>query len=64
MLNDPIVEEVHKVRDEIFKECGNDFGRFFEFIRKSQAGHSDRLITSLKKRSHETPTVSPTNKRG
>jgi len=63
MINDPIVEEVHKLRDQLFEACGNDLGRFFEFIRKSQAQHGDRLITSLKKRSAKTPIPAPTEKR-
>ncbi len=48
MINDPIVEEVHKVRRELFEKCDNDLSKFFEFIRQSQAKHGDRLITSLK----------------
>ncbi len=47
MINDPIVEEVRKVRQELFEQCGCDLERFMDFIRKSQAKHGDRLITSL-----------------
>jgi hypothetical protein len=62
MINDPIVEEVHQVRQEIFEECGNDLGRFFEFIRKSQAQHGDRRITSLEKRPVMKPASFPPDK--
>lgn len=58
MTSDPIVEEVRKVRQELFEQCGCDLERFMEFIRKSQAKHGDRLITSLKKKqSGDSPAV-------
>ena len=63
MINDPIVEEVRKARRELFEQCGNDLGRFFEFIRQSEAEHGDRLITSIKKRHVETPAIPPTETR-
>jgi len=63
MINDPIVEEVRKVRQELFERCGCDLERFMEFIRKSQAKHGDRLITSLKKQSIKKPTIGPTENR-
>ena len=50
MTNDPIVEEVRKLRQELFERCGNDLDRFMEFIRTSQAQHGERLITSFKKK--------------
>ena len=63
MINDPIVEEVRKVRQGLFEKCGNDLGRFFEFIRKSQAQHSDRLVTSVKKRHVKEQAAPPTDAR-
>ena len=36
MINDPIVEEVRKARQELFDQCGNDLHRYFEFIRESE----------------------------
>jgi hypothetical protein len=47
MINDPIVEEVRKVRHDLFEQCGCDLAHFMEFLRASQAQHGDRLITSL-----------------
>jgi len=55
MVNDPIVEEVRKVRQELFEQCGCDLERFMEFIRQSQTKHGDRLITSLKDRRRTKP---------
>ena len=47
MILDPIVEEVRKARRDLFEECGNDLGRFFEFLRESEKKHGDRLIRSV-----------------
>ena len=47
MINDPIVEEVRKARQELFDQCGNDLHRYFEFIRESEKKHGDRLIRSV-----------------
>jgi hypothetical protein len=58
MIDDPIVEEVRKAREELFEKCGNDLERFMEFIRKSQVQHGSRLITSLKKQ-HAGPQATP-----
>ena len=50
MVDDPIVEEVRKVRQELFEQCGCDLERFMEFIRQSQANHGGRVITSLQEK--------------
>jgi hypothetical protein len=47
MINDPIVEEVQRVRSEMFEKCGNDLHRYFEFIRESEKQHGHRLIRSV-----------------
>ena len=47
MINDPIVEEVRRVRQELFERCGCDLDRYMEFIRKAESQHGDRLVTSL-----------------
>jgi len=62
MTNDPIVDEVRKVRQELFEQCGCDLERFMEFIRQSQTKHSDRLITSLKQRRASKPAKAPPEK--
>jgi hypothetical protein len=46
MINDPIVEEVRKVREELFEKCGNDLNRYMEFIRLAETKHAGRRITS------------------
>ena len=43
MFNDPIVEEVRRIRREIEAECGNDPVRFRKYLRDLQDRYKDRL---------------------
>ena len=55
MINDPIVEEVHCIRDEILAKCGGDFQKYMDRIRDSQEQDRDRLVTKeeVLRRKHE-----------
>jgi hypothetical protein len=46
MKRDPIVEEVHRIREQMWDECGGDFDRLIESLRASEVQHSDRLISA------------------
>jgi hypothetical protein len=58
MIDDPIVEEVRKARQDLFEKCGCDLDRFMEFLRESQSTHAGRLITTLKKQNAKEQVVS------
>ena len=60
MNDDPIVEEVRKIRQELFERCGNDLQRFMEFIRQAQLEHNERVVTSLEKRTATPPAAAAT----
>ncbi len=45
MFNDPIVEEIHQIREKIMEECDWDIDKFFEMIRESEKKHPERLIS-------------------
>jgi tartrate dehydratase alpha subunit/fumarate hydratase class I-like protein len=45
MVEDPIVEEVRKVRHQIEKEFGNDVKKHIEHIYQEQQKHSARLVS-------------------
>jgi len=45
MRNDPIVEEIHRIRDQLLAECGGDFKKYMDRIRESQERDRDRLVT-------------------
>ena len=42
---DPIIDEVHKIREEIAREAGNDLRKLVERLKESQKRHGDRLVT-------------------
>lgn len=41
---DPIVEEIRKVREQILEETGG-FSKYFEVLKKKEAEHPEKLIT-------------------
>lgn len=45
MNRDPIVEEVHRVREKMWDECGGDLDRLIEFLRAGEARHRERIIS-------------------
>jgi hypothetical protein len=55
MINDPIVEEIHCIRDKMLAECGGDFQKYMDRIRESQAQDRDRIVTKeeVLRRKHE-----------
>jgi len=49
MTRDPIVEEIHRAREKIWKECGEDGKKFFERLKAAEAKHKDRLVSPAKR---------------
>ncbi len=45
MIRDPIVEEIRRIREKMWDECGGDLGRLIESLRASEAQHRDRIIS-------------------
>ena len=44
MIDDPIVAEVRKVRDELAKKFDYDIDKIFADLREKQKKHADRLV--------------------
>ena len=42
-MNDPIVEELHRVREEISRESGDELEEIAEAVRKQQAGKAPHV---------------------
>jgi len=55
MTRDPIVEEIHRAREKIWKECGEDAKKFFERLKAAEAKHKDRLVSPAKRAKIATP---------
>ena len=45
MWNDPIVEELHRIRKEHAERFGYDIRAIVEDLQKSQQQHADRLVS-------------------
>ena len=43
MSNDPIVEELHRHREELFRECGNDPEALVRYLQEKERS-SARLV--------------------
>jgi len=37
MLNDPIVEEIHRIRDKMLAECGGDMEKYMDRLSSTFA---------------------------
>jgi hypothetical protein len=44
MWKDPIVEEIHAVREQIARECNYDLGEIFARLRIRQKANAERLV--------------------
>jgi len=55
MTRDPIVKEIHRAREKIWKECGEDPKRFFERLKAAEAKHKDRLVAPRRRRKQLAP---------
>jgi hypothetical protein len=49
MIDDPIVEEIHKIREKMLEECGGDLAKLFERFRAREAQDQSRVVTSVPK---------------
>ena len=53
MINDPIVNEVRRVRDELAKKFNYDVDAIFSDLREKQRKFSDRIVNLRKQRKDE-----------
>ena len=44
-INDPIVDEIHRIRAEIMKEQDNDVDKLFAYFQRRQEASSQDYIT-------------------
>jgi hypothetical protein len=45
MRDDPIVEEVRRIRDAYTQECGNDLRKMVEDLNAWERDHPERVVT-------------------
>lgn len=47
MIDDPIVEEVHRIRAERLAECDDDLDKYMDRLKEREAEAQERLIQSV-----------------
>lgn len=45
MWKDPIVEEIHAIREQLAAEHGNDLHKIVAHVKEVQQGHGDKLVS-------------------
>jgi hypothetical protein len=60
MKNDPIVDEVHQVRQRIFDACDNDLDKLLDRYQQAEGADRDRIV-SLETLRTQRATTSPSN---
>jgi hypothetical protein len=50
MWKDPIVEEIHTVRERIARECDYDMKQIIARLRKHEKEHADRIVHKIEQR--------------
>jgi hypothetical protein len=53
MINDPIVNEVRRARDELAKKFNYDVDAIFSDLREKQRKHSNRIVNLRRRRKSE-----------
>jgi hypothetical protein len=61
MKPDPIVEQVHRVREQMWDACGGTLERLIASLRASEADHRDRVLSP--ERLAQMRLVAPPGKR-
>jgi hypothetical protein len=62
MIDDPIVREIHDVRQRLWEECGRDLDRYLARLKAAELQHEGRLVTveDVEKRSRAASEPSTT----
>ena len=46
MNRDPIVEEIHQIRQKLLNECGGDFDRFLDRVKAGEKNHRNLVVSN------------------
>ena len=49
MSQDPIVDEIHKMREKLLAECGGDLDKLMDRLAAREQEDEDRVIAETKK---------------
>lgn len=45
MREDPIVEEVHRIRQKLLKKCGGKLEKLMDYLKSCELNDQDRLVS-------------------
>ena len=45
MWEDPIVAEVHRIRQQMLAECGGSLRKLMDYLQRCEQEHPERLVT-------------------
>ena len=59
MNEDPVVEEIHRIREKMLEDCGGDLERLMDRMKNHESRHKDRLISpkDFKKNTPPPPQI-------
>lgn len=49
MIRDPIVEEIHRIREKLLAECGGDLERLMDQLEAAERHETGRLVSEVPK---------------
>ena len=49
MHSDPILREVHRIKDKLAREVGYDVGKMFDRFREAAKKHPERMVQPVPK---------------
>ncbi len=50
MKHNPIVEEIHQIRQKLLDECGGDLNQLMERYKAAETQDRDRLVSTISPR--------------
>jgi hypothetical protein len=57
MTSDPIVDEIHKVRERLLEECGGDIKVYLRRLKEREQEDRHRLVSTVEKAEEPAPSV-------
>jgi len=61
MRNDPIVEEIHRVREKMLEECGGDLEKLMDRIKARESKDKDRIVSTNQVKGKKPVSEYPTH---
>jgi len=47
MINDPLVEEIHRIREKLLDECGGDLEKLMDRLKAREAEDCSRMVSDI-----------------